>query len=254
MKHKSENIEHDWNKESDDDRSEVFGARYRIRTLLRKNKTMRFTDLQREMKLSNNVLSKHLKKMKGEGKILSKKEGREVYYTLSENKSLFPEILIPSFYESMNEYVEESMVATASTDKQFLEKLSQKLSSLLLFSIFNSVRSGEDSVKYFKFDELVRYVLYTMFQYMYKEKVPNSLLFSIENYPNPVNYNELCLDLYDDDDSRLRFKRMLETFEKLYRDDVKVMKYLYEDPFSRSWMTVQSNSFRDQTMSAKSKN
>lgn len=240
MKHKSENIGHDWSKEPDYGRSEVFGAHYRIRNFLRKEKTMRFTDLQRKMQLSNNVLSKHLKKMKNEGEIISAKKGREVHYALSENKFTLPEIRIPSFYEAVNEYVEESMVAVASTDKQFLEELSQKISSLLLFSMFESVRSGENSVKYFRFDELARYVLYTMFEYMYKGKDPNGLFFSIENYPNPVNYEELSGDIYDDDKSRLRFKKMLEAFEKLYHDDVKIMKYLYDDPFSRSWMTIHS--------------
>lgn len=240
MKYKSEKIGHNWNRKSDVVRSDVFGARYRIRMLLKEQKMMRFTDLQRKMKLSNNVLSKHLKKMKNDGEVLSKKDGREVHYALSQNKSVFPEVYISLFYEAMFEYIEIRMNEISSdNNKIFLKQLAEKIAPLLIFSVIHSVKTGHDFTKYLNSQEFSRFILYTIIRHLYKGEIPDFLARYTENYPEQVDYYGISeLLMKNSAKTNTKFKKLFQDLEKTFFEEIEVMKYVYIDPFERSWLTA----------------
>ena len=192
--------------------------------LLRKNETMRYSDIKKKVRVTDATMSKSLSVLINEGTIEYEKKGREKHYRISDKiKNTFYRKMSILSYDYCDYMVEEYPI---STHKDFFETLEKKITPFLMFTVLSSMQTGENWCSSFKSDDLIRALLNYMIADIFHElNISEEILLDsmselkLEDYFTLVN-KKIKHEHQD------KITLMYESLRKLYPNEIQKLERL----------------------------
>jgi len=192
--------------------------------LLRKNKTMRYSDIKNKVMVTDATMSKSLSVLINEGSIEYEKRGREKHYKISDKiKNTFYRRMSVLSYDYCDYIIDEYPL---TTNEDFFETLEKKIIPFLMFTVLNSMQTGENWASSFKSDDIIRVLLdYVILNIFYELEISEEILVN--------DLHELRLeDYFPLVKEKIKYKHqdkitlMYESLRKLYPNEVQTLERL----------------------------
>lgn len=112
---------------------------------LQAKKTMTYTEIKKELGITDRAVSRNLTYLLDEGTIEFTKKGREKHYRLGKKASKILERKINIFSSHYDVFVTKDFLdLDISNEKELFEESGKKINALILFSCLKSIETGQD--------------------------------------------------------------------------------------------------------------
>jgi DNA-binding MarR family transcriptional regulator len=190
--------------------------------ILTKYDKRRFSDLRNDLKITKPMLARHLNGLEAHGKIYAKKEGREVYYSLTAKQWNKTDTRIHLFSSSLHHFINSELTGGKAdearlqklSDTEFAKELSTKIGALALFTIVKSYETQE--------------AWYGASKEIIEQLAIGGLVYRRLVYPKPGLVSKE--ELKKNPEVRFKIDRLYQAIRELYPREMKVMEQVYENP------------------------
>jgi DNA-binding MarR family transcriptional regulator len=190
--------------------------------ILTKYDRRRFSDLRNELKITKPMLARHLNSLEAQRKISGKKQGREVYYSLTAKQWNRTDTRIHLFSSSLLHFINRELTGGKAdeerlqklSDLDFVQELSAKVSALALFTIIKSYETQEE--------------WYDASKEIVEQLALGGIVYRKLVYPKPgwIAKDELKKNI----EVRAKIEGLYQSMRELYPREMKVMEQVCDDP------------------------
>lgn len=189
---------------------------------LQTKKTMTYTEIKKELKITDRAISRNLTYLLDEGTIEFTKEGREKHYRLSKNVGKIFERKIDVISSEYEIFCAEEIIENISNEEELFKKTGNALNALMQFALIKSIETGQNWLRMIdltKFSHLTILELGDMLEVDKKDNVIN-----ITTDMQTMDNFKVIQEYVKNKNLKNKVDKFYRTLRKIYPKEIKALE------------------------------